>query len=108
MISPQTTIPTAHAAIQDPRHRVSVTWPCLVTGGTMPMRVKALDWQPPVARTTGAAMGARGTHRLAGALRLGLTGLASPRGAPGPHLPVIARATTRRWTEQQPGPAPPP
>src|SRR5260370_34771023 len=96
MISPQTTIPTAHAAIQDPRHRVSVTWPCLVTGGTMPMRVKALDWQPAVARTTAAGVAARDTHRLPRAPRVGLTGVPSPRVAPGPDWPGSAPPTAWR------------
>src|SRR5487761_1187961 len=31
-IRPQTTAPTASAAIHDPCHRVSITFPCLVTG----------------------------------------------------------------------------
>src|SRR5271170_6344311 len=81
MMRPQTTIPTHHAATQDPCHRVSVTFPCLVTGGSMPIRVNALDWQPVVASSTAAAMAARGTQRRmlrpwvlrGGALRLRLT-----------------------------------
>ena len=73
MIRPQTTIPTHHAATQDPCHRVSVTLPCLVTGGSMPMRVNALDWQPVVATSTPAAMAARSAQRRIGALRLRLT-----------------------------------
>ena len=45
-------MPTAQAAIQEPCHSVSMTWPCLVTGGGMPSRVKAVDLQPVVARRT--------------------------------------------------------
>ena len=58
MISPQTTAPTAQAAIQDPCHRVSATWPCLVTGTGQPSRVKALDVHPAVPPTTASEDGA--------------------------------------------------
>src|SRR5580700_11724253 len=85
-IRPQTTIPTANAAIHDPCQRVRVTLPCLVTGGSMPRRVNALDVQPVVASSTATATATRGTQRAAerrtgrprprrgGALRLRLTG----------------------------------
>src|ERR1700691_2933807 len=84
MIAPHTTIPTAHAAIQDPCHMVRATFPCLVTGGSMPIGVNALDWQPAVVSSTATAMAARGaqcrTRRArprrvfrGGALRLRLT-----------------------------------
>src|SRR6266498_1672981 len=61
MISPHTMMPTAHAAIQEPCHRVSVTWPCLLAGGSMPMREKAVDLHPVVT----ASSTARGAHRRA-------------------------------------------
>src|SRR5271167_2900789 len=45
-IRPHTTAPTQSAAIQDPCHRVSITFPCLVMGAGQPSRVHALEVQP--------------------------------------------------------------
>src|SRR5712691_4127408 len=61
-IRPHTMAPTAQAAIHEPCHSVSVTWPCLVTGGTMPRRVKAVDLHPVVTASSTAAIPARGAH----------------------------------------------
>src|ERR1022692_1944343 len=80
MIRPHTMMPTVHAAIQEPCHSVSVTWPCLVTGTGMPMRVNAVDLHPVVTISSAAPSAARGAQHLIraapsrrGALRLGLT-----------------------------------
>ena len=119
MIRPQTTIPTAQAAIQDPCHRVSTTWPCLVTGGSMPMRVNALDWQPVVASSTAAPMAARSTQRRIRSAAVETHELPSQRVIPGPARPVISasyslsckqyRGSPRRvcGTPAGTGPAPP-
>src|SRR5450755_921296 len=89
MISPQTTIPTAHAAIQEPCQRVSVTLPCLVTGDGMPILVKAVDLQPVVASRTRPSMAASGVRRRRERARTrrgavaGSRGLTRPAARPG-------------------------
>src|SRR5690348_4980000 len=63
MIRPHTTAPTAHAAIQDPCHRVSITFPCLVTGSGQPSRVNSLLVQPDRAITTRPSAAADSARR---------------------------------------------
>ena len=62
-IAPHTTAPTQSAAIQLPRHRVTTTSPCLVTGTGRPSRVNVVDWQPAVAMSTAASSTERGIQR---------------------------------------------
>src|SRR3984885_12697409 len=113
MIAPHTTIPTVHAAIQEPCHMVTTTFACLVTGAGMPIRVNALDWQPAVASSKPAAMAARGSQRrarrtrlasgplplppaLLGALRFRLTCGLPGGGDSGSTGPAVARPTACR------------
>src|SRR5580700_10893975 len=95
MIAPHTTIPTAHAAIQDPCHMVTTTFACLVIGAGMPIRVNALDWQPAVASSTAAPIAARGSQRRARRTRLA-------SGVP-PLPPALLGALRFRLTYGLPG-----
>src|SRR3984957_15087962 len=79
---PQTTMPTAQAAIHEPCHICRTTTPCWVMGTRKPCRGKALDVQPvvamarPTSRTLSDAQRRFGRRLLApsrGALRMELT-----------------------------------
>ena len=56
-------IPTAQAATQEPCHMARMTWPCFVTGGSMPCLVNAVDLQPVVRTARPVSATARGAKR---------------------------------------------